>query len=100
LNPIRFRSPIIAGNVERLANPKSREGAAIGVSSWHLPGHASWLNQVEIYFSILERKALTPAAAASREELAARILAFQSRYEALARPFEWKFTRADLATLL
>jgi transposase len=66
----------------------------------HLPVHASWLNQVEIYFSILERKVLTPADAASLEELTARILAFQVRYEILAQPFEWKFTRADLAKLL
>ncbi len=66
----------------------------------HLPVHASWLNQVEVYFSILERKVLTPADAASLEELAARILAFQSHYEILAQPFEWKFTRADLCKLL
>jgi hypothetical protein len=66
----------------------------------HLPVHASWLNQVEVYFSILERKVLTPADAASLEELAARILAFQARYEVLAQPFEWKFTRADLTKLL
>ena len=66
----------------------------------HLSVRASWLNQVEIYFSILERKILTPAAAASLEELAARILAFQVRYEGLAQPFEWRFTRADLARLL
>jgi hypothetical protein len=65
----------------------------------HLPIHASWLNQVEVYFSILERKVLLPAAAASLEELA-RILAFQVRYEVLAQPFEWKFTRADLTMLL
>ena len=66
----------------------------------HLPVHASWLNQIEIYFSILERKVLTPAGAASLDELAARILAFQARYEVLAQPFEWKFTRADLTKLL
>lgn len=66
----------------------------------HLPIHASWLNQVEIYFSILERKVLTPADASSLDELAARILTFQVHYEALARPFEWKFTRADLNRLL
>ena len=66
----------------------------------HLPVHASWLNQVEIYFSVLERKVLTPPEAVSLDELAARILAFQADYERLARPFEWKFTRADLATLL
>lgn len=66
----------------------------------HLPIHASWLNQVEIYFSILQRKVLTPADVASLDELAARILAFQAHYEILAEPFEWKFTRADLTRLL
>jgi len=66
----------------------------------HLPIHASWLNQVEIYFSILQRKVLTPADAASLHGLTARILSFQDRYEQLAQPFEWKFTRADLARLL
>lgn len=66
----------------------------------HLPIHASWLNQVEIYFSVLRRKVLTPADAVSLDDLAARILAFQADYESLAEPFEWKFTRADLARLL
>ena len=66
----------------------------------HLPIHASWLNQVEIYFSILERKVLTPADATSLETLAATILAFQARYEVLAQPFEWKFTRVDLTKLI
>jgi hypothetical protein len=66
----------------------------------HLPVHASWLNQVEIYFSVLERKVLTPPDAGSLDALAARILKFQADYELLARPFEWKFTRADLVTLL
>jgi hypothetical protein len=55
---------------------------------------------LEIYFSVLERKVLTPPDAVSLEELAARILAFQARYEILTRPFEWKFTRADLHALL
>jgi len=50
--------------------------------------------------SILERKVLTPPDAVSLDELAARILAFQSSYEILAQPFEWKLTRADLARLL
>jgi len=66
----------------------------------HLPIHASWLNQVEIYFSILQRKVLTPADAASLDELATRVLSFQAHYEVLAEPFEWKFTRADLSRLL
>jgi hypothetical protein len=66
----------------------------------HTPIHASWLNQVEIYFSILQRGALTPNDFASLEELESRILRFQSLYEATAVPFEWKFTRRDLKALL
>lgn len=66
----------------------------------HLPYHASWLNQVEVYFSIVQRKVLTPADFISVEEVRARILAFQVRYEQLATPFEWKFTRVDLDRLL
>jgi hypothetical protein len=66
----------------------------------HLPKHASWLNQIEIYFSIVQRKVLTPNDFASLDEVAARLLAFQRRYEALASPFEWTFTRDDLARLM
>jgi hypothetical protein len=66
----------------------------------HLPIHASWLNQVEIYFSVLQRKVLTPPDASSLDDLAANILAFQASYEIMARPFDWRFTRADLAQLL
>jgi hypothetical protein len=66
----------------------------------HTPIHASWLNQVEIYFSILQRGALTPNDFASLEELESRILRFQSLYETTAVPFEWKFTREDLKAVL
>lgn len=66
----------------------------------HVPIHASWLNQIEIYFSVLQRKALTPNDFASLKELADRILCFQDYYEQLATPFEWKFTRKDLNILL
>jgi len=66
----------------------------------HLPLHASWLNQVEIYFSVLQRKVLTPTDITDPEELAARILAFQDHYEQIAHPFEWKFTRCDLERML
>lgn len=66
----------------------------------HLPIHASWLNQVEIYFSILQRKALTPADFATEDVAAERILGFQRHYQAVAHPFEWRFTRRDLARLL
>jgi transposase len=66
----------------------------------HTPVHASWLNQVEIYFSILERKALRPNDFRSLAELEDRILRFQEHYEEAARPFEWRFTRSDLDKLL
>ena len=66
----------------------------------HLPVHASWLNQIEIYFSILQRKALTPDDFASRHALAERILGFQQHYQQVARPFDWRFTRHDLARLV
>jgi transposase len=66
----------------------------------HLPVHASWLNQVEIYFSILQRKVITPTDAADLDELAARLLAFQQHYNATAEPFDWTFTSTKLSALL
>jgi len=66
----------------------------------HLPIHASWLNQVEIYFSVVQRKVLTPNDFNSLQEVRERLLAFQDRYERAATPFQWKFTRADLADLM
>lgn len=66
----------------------------------HLPIHASWLNQIEIYFSILQRKALTPDDFSTFDAAAQRILAFQDHYQQIAQPFEWRFTRRDLARLL
>ena len=66
----------------------------------HGPVHASWLNQIEIYFSIVQRKVLTPNDFASLAAVAERLLAFERSYETLAKPFEWTFTRRDLTTLL
>ncbi len=66
----------------------------------HLPVHASWLNQVEIVLSVIRRKALTPADFTDGDALAARLLAFQDRYNATARPFDWTFTRAKLNDLI
>ena len=66
----------------------------------HLPVHASWLNQVEIYFSVIQRKVLTPNDFSSLGQVADRLLAFEHFYEQIARPFEWKFTRADLQELM
>jgi hypothetical protein len=66
----------------------------------HLPIHASWLNQVEIYFSVVQRKVLTRLDCASRQDLTDLLLRFQDHYEEMARPFEWRFTRKDLDALL
>lgn len=65
----------------------------------HLPVHASWLNQIEIYFSIVQRKVLSPSEFISLSEVQDRLLLFQERYQEVARPFEWKFTRTDLEHL-
>jgi len=65
----------------------------------HLPIHASWLNQIEIYFSIVQRKVLTPCDFTGLSEVRDRLLRFQERYQEVARPFEWKFTRTDLDRL-
>jgi hypothetical protein len=66
----------------------------------HTPVHASWLNQVEIYFSVLQRKALTPLDFKSAAEAQERIMAFQEYYEQVAEPFKWEFTRRDLKALM
>ena len=66
----------------------------------HGPIHASWLNQIEIYFSIVQRKVLTANDFPSLAAVEERLLAFQTHYEAIAQPFEWKFTRCNLAALL
>jgi hypothetical protein len=62
----------------------------------HTPVHASWLNQIEQYFSILQRKVLTPNDLSSTTELEARIAAFGQRYSSLGKPFAWMFTRQEL----
>ena len=60
----------------------------------HLPIHASWLNQIEIVFSIIGRKVIRPADFADLDALAARLTAFEPRYNATATPFDWRFGRA------
>ena len=66
----------------------------------HLPVHASWLNQIEIYFSVVQRKVVTPNDFTDLAEVEARLLAFQRRYQQTAVPFDWQFTRSDLDRLL
>jgi transposase len=76
------------------------EGAWENLRLVHLPIHASWLNQVEIYFSVVQRKVLTPNDFLDLGEVQRRLLAFQRRYQQTATPFDWRFTRSDLAKLL
>lgn len=66
----------------------------------HTPVHASWLNQVEIFFSIVQRKVVSPNDFTDTDEVAARLSAFEAHYNRAARPFKWKFTTTDLADFL
>jgi hypothetical protein len=66
----------------------------------HTPVHASWLNQIEIFFSIIQKKVVSPSNFANLTELASTLLAFVQRYNKTAKPFNWKFTSADLARML
>ena len=66
----------------------------------HTPIHASWLNQIEIYFSSVQRKVLTPNDFLSLAQLEQRLLDFQKHYQQTASPFQWTFTCKDLNTLL
>ena len=66
----------------------------------NLPTHASWLNQIEIYFSIVDRKVLTPNDFPGRDEAAERLTEFGKRFSRRASPFKWNYTRADLRRLL
>jgi hypothetical protein len=80
--------------IDRLAN---RFPNAVMV---HTPLHASWLNQVEIYFSVVQRKVVSPNDFADLHEVEQRLTDFAKRYNATATPFHWKFTRHDLHDLL
>lgn len=61
-----------------------------------LPVHASWLNQIELFFSIVQRKVLTPLDVADKATLTQRLLDFQDYYQEVAKPFSWNFTADDL----
>ena len=83
-----------------LKSVKRLQGRYKNLNLIHAPVHASWLNQIEIYFSILQRKALTPNDFPSLAALKEHVLGFQQYYQGILKPFEWKFTRKDLNRLL
>src|SRR6478752_2897505 len=66
----------------------------------HTPVHASWLNQVEIYFSVVQRKVVSPNDFTDLAQVRDRLRSFEDRYNATAQPFQWKFTTSDLDDLL
>lgn len=77
--------------------PASRFPNAVMV---HTPVHASWLNQMEIFFSIVQRKVVSPNDFTDLDQVRKRLRAFDDRYNATAQPFQWKFTTTDLDDLL
>ena len=66
----------------------------------HLPVHASWLNQVEVYFALLQRKVLTPNDSTDLHELESRIKLYEELTNRQPKPFDWRFTKYDLFELL
>src|SRR6185503_8319518 len=66
----------------------------------HTPVHASWLNQVAISFSIIQRKVLTPNDFADLEALRLRLALYEELSNQPPTPFQWKFDRAKLTALL
>ena len=66
----------------------------------HTPIHASWLNQVEIYFSIIQRKVLTPNDFATLDAVRTRLSLYEELSNRTPRPFAWKFTRQDMLAWL
>jgi hypothetical protein len=56
--------------------------------------------KIEIYFSIVQRKVLTPNDFSSLQQLAERLLAFERQYQTIAQPFERRFMRRDLTRML
>jgi transposase len=66
----------------------------------HTPVHASWTNQIEIFFSIVQRKVVSPNDFTDLNEVRDRLRAFEDRYNATAQPFQWRFTTSDLDDLL
>lgn len=66
----------------------------------HTPVHASWTNQIEIFFSVVQRKVVAPNDFTDLDQIRDRLRSFEDRYNATAQPFQWRFTTSDLDDLL
>jgi hypothetical protein len=62
--------------------------------------HASWTNQCEIYFSVVQRKVVAPNDFTDLDQIRDRLAEFETRYNTVAGPYNWRFTRTHLAALL
>jgi transposase len=87
-------------SVKRMAKAWPGTGGKPACTLVHLPVHASWLNQVEIFYSIVQRKVVTPNDFTDLTQVEDRLLAFEDRYNRDATPFGWKYTKDDLDDLL
>jgi transposase len=83
----------IVDNLSAHTTPKVREFLAANrhVHLHFTPTHASWLNQVELFFSILERRLLRRGEFSSVDELGRRVIAFINDYNRRAKPFRWTY---------
>ena len=91
---VKSKTGILASRQSRaafLADPTHR------VVFHYTPNHSSWLNQIEIWLSILTRKLLRRGSFPSTDDLTARVLAFIDHYNRTARPFKWTYQGKVLA---
>jgi transposase len=89
---VRLVADLCGIDQQTLGHPSHR------ITFHYTPKHASWLNQIEIWFSILVRKLLRPASFVSKDDLKARIEAFIAYFnQTLAKPFRWTLTGRPLA---
>jgi hypothetical protein len=82
------------------ASVRRLEGRWPNLKLVHTPVHASWVNQIEIYFSIVQRKVLTPNDFENLNQVTDRLTRFEQLYNSIAEPFGWNFTRDKLTAWL
>jgi transposase len=100
---VRVGGPGVLDQRQRLLPPRSIDRMQDRWPNAHLvhtPIHASWLNQCEIYFSVVQRKVVAPNDFTDLDQIRNRLAEFETRYNAIARPFNWRFTSTDLNDLL
>jgi len=83
-----------------VGRPRSTGRGRSGQTSSSCTSRCTPAGSIEIVFSILQRKVLSPNDLVDLEVLAERIACFERRFNAKAQPFGWNFTRADLEAFL